>query len=82
MVKTQLSDKKAAILISDTGCGIEPDKLPRIFEPYYSSRPSGRGLGLPTAKKIIEAHNGKISVDTEPGKGSSFTITLPLKTDE
>ncbi|MDD5458513.1 MAG: ATP-binding protein [Phycisphaerae bacterium] len=82
MVKTQLRGKKTAIEISDTGCGIEVDKLSRIFEPYYSSRPGGRGLGLPTAKKIIDAHGGKISVDTEPGKGSSFVIELPLKTDD
>jgi signal transduction histidine kinase len=68
----------AQIQISDTGRGIPPDRLARIFEPYQSSRPDGTGLGLATVKKIIDAHNGTISVVSEPGKGTSFTITLPL----
>ncbi|MHC4691740.1 MAG: ATP-binding protein, partial [Planctomycetota bacterium] len=67
------------IQISDTGSGIAKDKLGNIFDVYYSSRPQGSGLGLPTAKKIVEAHEGTISVDSEPGKGTLFTIELPLK---
>ncbi|MHC4642673.1 MAG: sensor histidine kinase [Planctomycetota bacterium] len=70
---------EAVIQISDTGSGIARDKLPNIFEAYYSSRPQGSGLGLPTAKKIIEAHKGTITVDSEPGKGTSFAIKLPLQ---
>ena len=58
--------------------GIDADKLPMIFKPYYSSRPKGSGLGLPTARKIIEAHNGTIAVTSEPEKGTLFTIKLPL----
>jgi signal transduction histidine kinase len=69
----------AQIQISDTGSGIAPNKLSRIFDAYYSSRPQGSGLGLPTAKKIVEAHKGTITVDSEPGKGTSFTIKLPLQ---
>ena len=49
-----------------------------LFEPYQSSRPDGAGLGLATVKKIIDAHNGDISVVSEPGKGTAFTISLPL----
>ncbi|GAH96791.1 unnamed protein product, partial [marine sediment metagenome] len=52
--------------------------LPYIFDAYYSSRPQGSGLGLPTAKKIIEAHNGTLAVESDLGKGTSFTIKLPL----
>ena len=79
LIRTARQKPDAVIQVSDTGSGISSDKLPRIFDAYYSSRPQGSGLGLPTAKKIIEAHNGTISVDSEPGKGTSFTIQLPLQ---
>lgn len=77
IVRTDMRDGKATIEISDTGCGIEAEKLDKIFHAYYSTMPGGSGLGLPTAAKIIEAHNGTIAVNSEPGKGTSFTITLP-----
>lgn len=79
MVRTGRQKKEAVIQISDTGCGIAPDKLPYIFKAFYSSRPQGRGLGLPIAQKIVEALNGSIAVDSELGKGTSFTIKLPLQ---
>ena len=78
MVRTDKKYGNAVIQISDTGTGINPDELPHIFNAYYSSRPQGSGLGLPTAKKIVEAHKGTIKVDSELGKGTSFTITLPI----
>jgi len=78
LIRTERRKKEAVIQISDTGSGIAEDKLPKIFDVYYSSRPQGSGLGLPTAQKIVEAHKGTISVDSEPGKGTSFTIQLPL----
>ena len=80
IIRTDRHKKDAVIQITDTGRGIAPDKLHNIFNAYYSSRPQGSGLGLPTAKKIVEAHNGTIAVDSEPGKGTSFTIRLPLQT--
>ena len=79
MIRTDRREKDALIQISDTGTGITPDKLPRIFDAYYTSRPQGSGLGLPTAKKIIEAHKGSISVNSVPGKGTSFDIRLPIQ---
>ncbi|MHC4678760.1 MAG: sensor histidine kinase [Planctomycetota bacterium] len=79
MVKTQCQDKEAIIEISDTGHGIAPERLPQIFDAYHSSRSRGSGIGLPTAKKIVDAHKGTISVNSEPGKGTSFTIRLPLQ---
>ena len=79
MIRTDRQEKDALIQISDTGTGITPDNLSHIFDAYYTSRPQGSGLGLPTAKKIIEAHNGSISVNSEPGKGTSFTIRLPIQ---
>jgi len=77
MVRTDRRQKDVVIEISDTGSGIEADKLEHIFDACYSSRPQGSGLGLPTAKKIIEAHNGSITVNSEPGKGTSFAMRLP-----
>jgi len=81
LIRTDRRRKDAVIQISDTGSGIAPDKLPHIFDAYYSSRPQGSGLGLATAKKIVEAHNGTITVDSEPGKGTSFTIRLPIQVE-
>lgn len=81
MVRTSQQKKDAIIQISDTGSGIAPDRLPHIFDAYYSTRPHGSGLGLPTAKKIVEAHKGTIRIDSELGKGTSFTIILPIQAD-
>jgi signal transduction histidine kinase len=79
MIRTDRQQQEAIIQVSDTGCGIAPDKLGRIFDTYYSSRPKGSGLGLPTAMRIVEAHNGTIAVDSEQSKGTSFTVRLPLR---
>lgn len=78
MIRTSRLGDRAIVQISDTGKGIPAEKLPTIFRPYYSSRSGGTGLGLATAKKIVEAHSGTITVHSEPGKGTSFTIELPL----
>jgi len=81
MVKTAGEKQNAVIQISDTGTGIAAEKLSCIFEPYHSFKPNGSGLGLATTKKIIDAHKGKISVDSALGKGTQFTIKLPLQTE-
>ncbi|PKL49201.1 MAG: hypothetical protein CVV39_03300 [Planctomycetes bacterium HGW-Planctomycetes-1] len=72
------------IEISDTGCGIEPENMDRLFEPFFSTKtpdsPAGRvgaGLGLLFCKEIVDSHDGTIDVQSEPGKGAKFTITLP-----
>lgn len=62
----------------DTGKGMPPEVLPRIFEPFYSTRQGGSGLGLPTTRRIIEAHGGTIAVESAPGHGSKFAIRLPV----
>lgn len=82
MIRTSRDKRDACIEISDTGIGIAPNKLTHIFDAYYSSRSEGEGLGLMTAKKIVEAHNGTISVKSELGKGTLFTITLPLSNQQ
>ena len=79
IVRTGIKAGNAVIEISDTGLGIEPEKLDKIFEAYYTTRPGGSGLGLPTARKIIEAHKGTMTATSQPGTGTSFCIELPLK---
>jgi signal transduction histidine kinase len=73
------SDGHVVLSLIDTGAGIAPDVLPKIFEPFFSTKANagGSGLGLPTTRKIIEAHGGSIDVQSEPGKGTKFTIRLP-----
>jgi signal transduction histidine kinase len=78
MIRTARRGDCAVVQVNDTGRGIAPERLPTLFRPYQSSRSSGMGLGLATAKKIIEAHQGGITVHSEVGKGTSFTISLPL----
>jgi len=62
---------------TDTGCGIPPDKIERIFDPFYSTKPQGTGLGLFVSFGIIEGHHGTIGVKSQVGKGTQFTIRLP-----
>ena len=69
----------AEIKISDSGSGIRKEDLPKIFEPFYSTKgQSGTGLGLAVIWGIIDNHNGTIGVDSEVGKGTTFTIRLPI----
>ena len=65
------------IIISDNGVGIQPNRLSRIFEPFYSNRTEGLGLGLFISKKIVDEHNGRIEVESQPGEGTTFTVYLP-----
>ena len=66
------------ILFTDSGEGISPENLGRIFSPFYTTRQQGTGLGLSITQRIVEQHNGEISVASTPGRGATFTITLPL----
>jgi two-component system NtrC family sensor kinase len=79
-IATGAEDGEAWISISDTGCGIPPESLPRIFEPFYTSKPIGRGtgLGLAIAYSIVSKHHGRIEVASELGVGSTFRVVLPV----
>jgi signal transduction histidine kinase len=67
------------IHVIDTGPGIDAEKLERIFTPYYTTKAGGSGLGLPTSRRLVEEHGGRIEVHSEVGRGSDFVITLPVE---
>jgi signal transduction histidine kinase len=66
------------LIVTDTGCGIPPDILPRIFDPFFSTKPSGTGLGLSVSDGIVREHGGTIDVESTPGQRTRFTLTLPV----
>jgi signal transduction histidine kinase len=74
-----MSDENIEILISDTGKGIPKDKIKYIFDPFFTSKIYGPGLGLTFTQRVIQEHGGTISVESELEKGTTFTIRLPLK---
>jgi two-component system nitrogen regulation sensor histidine kinase GlnL len=67
------------ITISDTGCGIAPEEMDRIFTPYFTTKSKGSGLGLAIAQKIIEDHRGLLKIESSPGQGTTMTVSLPLR---
>src|SRR6185503_5923596 len=73
---------RARIVISDTGKGIAPDDIAKIFEPYYSTKETGTGLGLAIVKKAIDDHGGSISVSSKLNSGTTFTIILPARSGD
>ena len=72
-------DGHARVTVSDTGSGIDPEHIDKIFEPYYSTKETGTGLGLAIARKAVEDHDGTITVESTPGRGTTFTVELPLR---
>jgi two-component system sensor histidine kinase HydH len=77
-IAVSLSEAQVAIAISDTGRGMPAEELRRVFEPFYSKKPAGTGLGLTIARRIVAAHAGRIEIESTPGRGTCFTILLPL----
>jgi signal transduction histidine kinase len=65
------------IAVADTGVGMDPDAASRAFEPYFSTKTGGSGLGLPNAKRYVELSGGSTSLTTAPGEGTTITLTLP-----
>ena len=78
MLRTARDRDFAVIEISDTGVGIPADKFKEVFEPFYTTKPNGMGMGLSIARTIIEAHGGEIAVENRAGEGALFRIRLPL----
>lgn len=78
VVRTSTVRDGVGLDLIDTGCGMDPETLAHIFEAFFSTKRGGSGLGLPTARKIVEAHGGQIQVQSEVGRGTQFTIRLPV----
>ena len=78
-IASRLSEGRIEIIVSDTGKGIPTEELKKIFDPFVTSKIYGPGLGLTFIYKIIQDHNGTISVESEPGKGTTFTISFPVE---
>jgi signal transduction histidine kinase len=80
-IRTSRVGRFAQLSVSDRGPGIAEDKLKAIFEPFFSSKPDGMGMGLPIARTIVEAHHGQIWAENRDHGGVSFRIKLPLRDD-
>ena len=80
-IRTSRVEKFAQLSVSDRGPGIPEDKLKEVFEPFFTSKAEGMGMGLSIARTIIEAHNGLISAKNRDHGGASFRIKIPLSTD-
>jgi len=78
MVRTHPTRTGVALDMIDSGHGMDENTLFRMFEAFYSTKTNGTGLGLPTAKKIVEAHGGRIDVQSAPGLGTKFTLEFPV----
>ena len=78
-IRTSFAAENIQLQIEDTGCGILPEELPRIFEPFYTTKEFGKGtgLGLAIAAQMVEDHKGKIWAKSKPGEGTTFFVTLP-----
>jgi signal transduction histidine kinase len=81
-IKTAAEDSDVKILVADTGTGISDENIGKIFEPYFTTRDTGSGLGLTLVYKIVKEHQGEIAVKSSPGEGTVFTITLPAPQKE
>ncbi len=78
-ITTAIRNKTHVIIdIKDTGPGISADDVDKIFDPYFTTKPKGTGLGLAIVHKIIDAHQGQIKVRSTPGRGTVFSIVLPV----
>jgi signal transduction histidine kinase len=75
-VRTRVLEKGVRLEVSDTGHGLTPEECARIFTPYYTTKTHGTGLGLAIVQSVVSDHKGRISVESEPGKGTTFHIEL------
>lgn len=79
MIRTRSAGRGSAeVEVTDTGCGVPPEVIDKVFRPFYSTKANGTGLGLSITQRIISEHGGRIEIHSEPGRGTCFTIRLPL----
>jgi signal transduction histidine kinase len=77
-IQANLDGESVCIDIIDTGCGIPDDVQAKLFKPFYTTKPDGNGLGLATARKIVAAHGGTLTLQSEPGRGTKVSVRLPI----
>ena len=70
-------DSRVRITVADTGCGISDEDIGRVFDPYFTTKPEGTGLGMAMSSKIIEEHGGEITLESRMGKGTSVIVEIP-----
>ena len=70
--------KWVALSVTDTGCGISKENMAKLFEPLFTTKARGIGLGLAVSRILVEANGGSMEVESEKGKGSTFTVRLPV----
>jgi len=78
-IKNLKGDGKILICVEDTGVGIPEEVKPKIFKPLFTTKSRGQGFGLVVCKRVIEAHGGAITFESEEGKGTNFTVELPIE---
>jgi len=78
-LKTRAAGGDAEVSVIDRGSGIDPAQRDNIFNPFFTTKPQGVGLGLAIVSKIVDEHGGNIAVESEPGKGSIFRVVLPME---
>jgi signal transduction histidine kinase len=76
--RTKRDDGRLVVVVEDTGEGIPRDNLDKLFDPFFSTKKKGTGLGLPIVKSIVEGHDGEIEVESESGKGTKIIVTLRM----
>ena len=76
-VQAEARPQEVCLSLIDTGQGMAPEVLDKVFRPFFSTKPGGSGLGLATTRKIVQAHGGRIEVQSEVGRGTKFTLCLP-----
>ena len=81
-VRTGATNGAVEVQVADTGRGIPPGDLSRLFEPFYSTKERGTGLGLAFVQQVVREHGGTVVCDSEPGRGTRFTVRLPAESED
>lgn len=81
-IKTGTKNRQVQVVVADTGEGIPPDKMKKLFHPFFTTKKKGSGLGLAISSKIVQDHGGEISASSSPGRGALFAFTLPLDRED
>jgi two-component system sensor histidine kinase HydH len=81
-VATQADGQRVRLTVSDTGMGMSSEQLKQVFEPFYTTKSQGLGLGMAYAQKIVEQHGGTVSIESHPGAGTTIAIEIPAESQK